>query len=136
MNRKFLLNIIKVVLVLFFLTTCWMVCSTGQNMSEGFSPARCSQLGDCKACAGVTTTTDGVCTWNSKTGVCRKPRLNDNKNYTSTSSSCAARTTGFAAGYTLGKTPLDAIWINPKFGCPVCPTLNIIKRGTKITTQL
>jgi hypothetical protein len=135
MNRKILLKIIKVILFLFFLSTCWMIYSTSQNMSEGFSPTTCSQLGDCKACAGVKTTTDGLCTWDSKMGVCRKPTTSDDATYASTSSSCAARTTGFAAGYTLGKTPLDAIWTNPNFGCPVCPKMYDITAGSKMTVQ-
>jgi len=134
MNRKILLNIIKVILFLFFLSTCWMIYSTGQNIREGF--AQCSELGDCTACAGIRTSGDGICTWDSKIGSCRKPTPSDNANYASTSSSCAARTTGFAAGYTLGKTPTDSIWTNPNFGCPVCPTLYTDKGGSKMTAQV
>lgn len=136
MNRKILLNIIKVILFLFFISTFWMIYSTSQNMREGFSPAKCSELGDCKACAGIVTTEDGACAWDSKTGVCRKPATGDDATYVSTSSSCAARTTGFAAGYSLGKPPTDSIWTNPNFGCPVCPTLYTDKGGSKMTAQV
>ena len=133
MNRKILLKIIKVILVLFFLSTCWMIYSTGQNIREGF--AQCSELGDCKACAGIRTSGDGICTWDSKIGSCRKPATGDNANYASTSSSCAARTTGFAAGYSDSMPPKDAIWSNPTFGCPVCPKLYDITAGSKMTAQ-
>jgi hypothetical protein len=137
MNRKILLNMIKVILFLFFLSTCWMIYSTSKNMREGFAPTKCSELGDCTACAGVTTATpgDGLCAWDSKTGVCRKPAAGDDETYVSTSNQCSARTTGFAAGYKGDKPPSNSIWINPNFGCPVCPTLHSVTGGSQITTQ-
>lgn len=135
MNRKILLSMIKVILFLFFLSTCWMIYSTSQNMREGFAPAKCSELGDCKSCAGVKTSTDGVCTWDSKIGECRVPVPKDDTTYVSILNQCSARTTGFAAGYTAKVTPSDAIWTNPKFGCPVCPTLHDVANGSKITVQ-
>jgi hypothetical protein len=136
MNRKVLLNIIKVILFLLFLSTCWMIYSTSQNMKEGFAPAKCAELGDCTACAGVKTSTDGVCAWDSKTGVCRVPAAGDDANYVSILNQCSARTTNFATGYTAGKTPDNAIWTNPNFGCPVCPTLHSVTGGSRITTQV
>lgn len=136
MKKQILLNIIKITLFLFFLSTCWMIYSTGQNMREGFAPAKCSELGDCTACAGKITSGDGICTWDSKIGSCRKPTTTDDKNYVSTLPACAARTTGFAAGYTTGKTPTNSIWTNPNFGCPVCPTLYTDKGGSKMTAQV
>jgi hypothetical protein len=135
MNRKIVLIMIKIILFLLFLSTCWMIYSTSQSMREGFVPAKCSELGDCTACAGVKTSTDGVCAWDSKTGVCRKPATGDDANYVSILNQCATRTTGFAAGYTNKVTPSNAIWINPNFGCPVCPTLHEFTGGSKITVQ-
>jgi hypothetical protein len=135
MNKKFLLIMIKIILFLFFLSTFWMIYSTSQNMREGFAPEKCAELGDCTACAGVKTSTDGVCAWDSKTGVCRKPATEDDATYVSILNQCSTRTTGFSAGYTAGKTPDNAIWINPNFGCPVCPKLNTITTGSKITVQ-
>ena len=134
MKKQILLNMIKITLFLFFLSTCWMIYSTGQNIREGF--AQCSELGDCTACAGIRTSGDGICTWDSKIGSCRKPATGDDANYASTSSACAARTTGFAAGYNAGKTPTNSIWINPNFGCTVCPTLYTDKGGSQITSQV
>jgi hypothetical protein len=135
MNRKIILNMIKVILFLLFLSTCWMVYSTIQNMREGFAPAKCSELGDCKACAGVKTSGDGICTWDSKIGVCRVPATGDDTTYTSTDNKCSERVTGFPAGYTAGEKLTNSIWVNPKFGCPVCPTLYEVTDGSQMTVQ-
>jgi hypothetical protein len=135
MKKQILLNMIKIILFLFFLSACWMIYSTGKNIREGFAPAKCSELGDCKACAGIVTSVDGICTWDSRMGLCRRPTPTDDANYSSTLPACSARTTGFAAGYSLGTTPADAIWTNPNFGCPVCPTLYDVNGGSKMTAQ-
>ena len=134
MKKQILLNMIKFILVLFFLSTCWMVYSTGRNIREGF--AQCSDLGDCTACAGIVTSADGICAWDSKIGSCRKPTPTDDANYVSTNNTCSKRTTGFAAGYTTGKTPENAVWTNSNFGCPVCPPLYEVTGGSKITAQV
>jgi hypothetical protein len=133
MKRNIVLNMLRVILFLLFLSTCWMIYSTSQSMREGFAPAKCSELGDCTACAGVKTSTDGLCTWDSKEGVCRKHWVGDNTIYASTDKSCSARTTGFPTGYS--KPPENAIWTNPRFGCPVCPTLHDVAAGSKMTVQ-
>ncbi len=134
MKRKILLNMIKVILFLLFLSTCWMIYSTTQNMREGLGPAKCSALGDCKSCTG-TTTGEGQCTWDSKIGKCRLPneKDKDNLNWVSTSTQCSGRTTNLTPGTLV--TPADALWTDPDFGCPVCPTLYEAPGGSKMTTQ-
>lgn len=135
MKKQLLLSIIKVILFLFFLSTCWMIYTTGINTREGFAPEKCSELGDCRACAGIKTSEDGICAWDSKIGSCRKPTKEDDATYVSISPQCSLRTTGFSESYTSRKTPDNAIWVNPNFGCPVCPKLHEVPGGSKITVQ-
>jgi hypothetical protein len=136
MNRKIILKMIKVILFLLFLSTCWMIYSTIQNMREGFAPTKCSEFGDCKACAGTITATqgDGRCAWDSKIGKCRKSSTSDDGIYVSSDNKCSTRTT-FPITHSSGIMPTDAIWTDPEFGCPVCPTLHDLGSNSKITTQ-
>ncbi len=116
--------IIKVFLFLLIVCGSYLVFSSSR---EGFSPSKCSQLGDCAACSGVTTSSDGLCAWDGKIGKCRVPTSNDT-DYVIKTQGCP-RTTAYNDAHA------DGVWSDPNFGCPVCPTFTTLPTGTGITIQ-
>lgn len=118
-------NIVRIVYFLLFLSICWLLYSYIRTMREGLSPAKCSDLNDCKTCTEFTTGVDGACAWDSKIGKCKKSETTDDPLYVSTTNTCSSRT----------DAPKDAIWVDSALGCPVCPNLTILPNDTGITKQ-
>lgn len=129
MKRDIILKGGKFIIFLLMISFGYLIYSTlnysGREGLETAKYGKCSAFGSCTACAGVKTSTDGVCAWDSKVGKCRVPSSSDNALYVSTDTKCAART---------GATE-DALWLDPTFGCPSCPVLTTLPNGTGMTAQ-
>ncbi len=119
--------IFKAILFLTIISGSYLIFSFFSSSREGFSPTKCSQLGDCAACSGVVTSSDGLCAWDGKTGKCRVPTEKDT-DYVIKTQGCS-RTTTYNSAHT------DGIWTDSEFGCPVCPTFTTLPAGTGITAQ-
>ena len=125
MRREFIVKIVQLIIVLLLVSGGYMIYFVFNPCNEGF--ANCSQLGDCSACSGVTTSTDGLCGWDGKTGKCRVPTTTDT-DYVIKTQGCP-RTTAYNTAHT------DGIWIDPTFGCPTCPALTVLPANTAISFQ-
>ena len=120
--------IFKILLILLLISGSYMVYSVLNNpYREGFAPALCSELGDCAACSGVTTSKDGLCAWDGKTGKCRKPTDKD--------TDYVIKTQGCPRTKTYDEAHTDGIWIDSSFGCPTCPVLTVLPANTAISSQ-
>jgi hypothetical protein len=129
MKRDIFFKGVKVICFLLLISGSYLIYSTlnyyGREGLETAEHATCSAFGSCSACAGVKTSTDGLCAWDSKVGKCRVPSSSDNALYVSTSSQCAAKT----------GAPADSLWLDATFGCPTCPPITTLPNGTGITAQ-
>ena len=127
MKRDIILKGVKVIIFLLMISGGYLIYSVFNTGREGFAPTLCSQLGDCAACSGVIATTDGLCAWDGKTGKCRVPTTTDT-DYVIKTQGCP-RTTAYNTAHADGK------WKDPEFGCPTCPTLNVLPANTAISVQ-
>ena len=129
MKRDFLLKVVKVIMVLLLISGSYLIYSVFNTGREGLTsgPAKCSSFGDCATCSGVTTTADGLCAWDGKTGKCRVPTATDT-DYVIKTQGCP-RTTAYNTAHT------DGLWKDPEFGCPTCPALTVLPANTSISVQ-
>lgn len=126
MKRDIILKGVKVICFLLLISGSYMIYSVFNTDREGFTD-KCSSFGDCVACSGVTTSTDGLCAWDGKTGKCRKPTTTDT-DYVIKTQGCP-RTTVYNTAHT------DGLWKDPEFGCPTCPALTVLPANTAISVQ-